>query len=184
MARPARRELSTLLIVDVQERLLPVIDDREGVLKHCERLIRAAGILGVPVVATEQYPKGLGPTVEPLRALLGPEAIRSKLAFSCCGAAGWVDDLQARGRPQIVVAGIEAHVCVQQTVLDLLAEEFSVYVAADAVSSRRPLDRWAALDRLRQAGAVVTTAEAIVFEWLRVAGTPEFKAVAKLVKDL
>jgi len=182
--RPARRELSTLLVIDVQERLLPHIEDRDNVVKHCGRIVQAAGILGVPVVCTEQYPKGLGRTVSPLRELLGDVPIREKLAFSCCGAEGLTDDLWARGRPQIVVVGIEAHVCVQQTVLDLLGAGFGVFVAADAVSSRRALDRWAALDRMRQAGAVVTTTEAVMFEWLRVAGTAEFKQVAALVKEL
>ena len=181
--RPARRELSTLLVIDVQERLLPHIEDRDNVVKHCGRIIQSAGILGVPTVCTEQYPRGLGPTVAPLRELLGDAPVREKLAFSCCGAEGLTDDLSSRGRPQIVVVGIEAHVCVQQTVLDLLGAGFAVFVAADAVSSRRALDRWAALDRMRQAGAAVTTTEAVIFEWLRVAGTAEFKQVAKLVRE-
>lgn len=184
VGRPACRELSTLLVIDVQERLLPVIEEHESVLKHCGRIVQAAGIQGVPIVCTEQYPKGLGPTVEPLRGLLGDAPVREKLTFSCCGADGLIEELWSKGRPQVVVVGIEAHVCVQQTVLDLLAAGFGVYVAADAVSSRRALDRWAALDRMRQAGAVVTTTEAVIFEWLRVAGSEEFRQVARLVKEL
>ncbi len=135
------------------------------------------------MVATEQYPKGLGRTVEPIRALLDADGIREKLSFGCCGIEGFVDELWGLGRSQVVVVGIEAHVCVQQTVLGLLAAGFEVYVCADAVSSRRPLDRWAALDRLRQAGAVVTTTEAVTFEWLEVAGTAEFKDVAPIVRE-
>ena len=184
LARPARRERSALLVVDVQERLLPVIDDHDNVLKQCVRMVRAAKLLEVPVLSTEQYPKGLGPTVEPLANLLKDTAVREKLSFSCCGPDGVADELSRLGRPQVVVVGIEAHVCVAQTVLDLLSAGLSAFVAADATSSRRALDRWVALDRMRQAGAVVTTTEAVIFEWLRTAAAPQFKDVARLVLSL
>jgi len=178
-----RREQSVLLVVDVQERLLPMIDGQEGVLAAAGRMVRVAEILGIPILCTEQYPRGLGPTVEPLRSLIGAERTREKVAFSCCGAEGLLDGLGGLGRPQVVVVGIEAHVCVQQTVLDLLAAGYRTYVAADAVSSRYPLDRDVAFERMRQAGAVVTTTESVMFEWLEVAGTPEFKQVSRIVKE-
>ena len=191
-----RRDQSVLLVVDVQERLLPAIDGQEGVLAAAGRMVRAAEILGIPIICTEQYPRGLGPTVEPLRSLVGAKRTREKVAFSCCGAEGLLDELGGLGRPsldgarggepvepQVIVAGIEAHVCVQQTVLDLLAAGYRTYVAADAVSSRYPVDRDVALARMRQAGAVVTTTESVMFEWLEVAGTPEFKQVSRIVKE-
>ena len=182
--RAAQREDSVLLVIDVQERLLPHIDDQANVLKFCQRIVQTASRLAVPIVCTEQYPKGLGPTVAPLKELLAGVEVREKTAFSCCGADGFVDSLRSLGRRQVVVIGIEAHVCVEQTVLDLLAAGFAIYVAADAVSSRRPLDRFVALDLMRQAGAVVTTTEAVMFQWLKVAGTSEFKDVSRLVREL
>ncbi len=178
-----RRDQSVLLVVDIQERLLPVIDGQEGVLAAAGRMVRAAEILGIPIICTEQYPRGLGPTVDPLRSLIGAERTREKVAFSCCGAEGLLAELGGLGRPQVIVAGIEAHVCVQQTVLDLLAAGYRVYVAADAASSRSPLDRDVAFERMRQAGAVVTTTESVMFEWLEVAGTAEFKQVSRIVKE-
>lgn len=187
MAHPAAatsRDSSVLLVVDIQERLLPAIDGGTEVVRHAGRIIRAAEVLGVPVLATEQYPKGLGPTVEPIRGTLDPAAVFEKLTFSACGAEGLLERLRGLGRGQVVVAGIESHICVQQTVLELLAEGLDVYLAADAVGSRRASDRAVALDRARQAGAVVTTTEAVMFEWLAVAGTDEFKAVSRLVREL
>ena len=138
----------------------------------------------VPVAATEQYPKGLGPTVEPLRGLLGAEQIIEKLTFTACGATGLLDQLRAAGRRQVVLTGLETHVCVEQTALDLLAAGFEVFVVADAVSSRRPLDRQIAFELLRQSGAVVTTTEAVIFEWLQDAADPKFKEILKLVRDI
>lgn len=179
----ARREDSVLLVVDLQERLLPAMEGHEAVLKFSQRIVDAATRLAVPVICTEQYPKGLGPTVAPLQTLLGNAKRFEKLAFSCCGADGLMEYLRSLGRSQVVVVGIETHVCVEQTVLDLLSAGLRVYVAADAVSSRRPLDRYVALDLMRQAGAAITTTEAVMFQWLRVAGTSEFKDVSRLVRE-
>lgn len=178
-----RRDQSVLLVVDIQERLLPVIEGGQALLAAAGRLVRAAELFEIPILCTEQYPRGLGPTVEPLRSLLGSQRIREKVAFSCCGAEGLPAEVAGLGRPQVVVVGIEAHVCVQQTVLDLLGAGYRSYVAADAVSSRYPLDRDIAFERMRQAGAVITTSESVMFEWLEVAGTAEFKQISRIVKE-
>lgn len=175
------RDDSRLLIVDMQERLLPHIDGHDVVIENCLKLIQGAGTLTVPVTATEQYPKGLGATTPRLAEHL-PDCLE-KLDFSCLNCLGWDESASdPEGRFRIVVAGIEAHVCVQQTVHDLLAHGFRVYVAADAVSSRKAFDRDTALQRMSSAGAVITTTESILFEWCQRAGSDEFKAISRLVK--
>jgi len=170
-----------LLVVDVQENLLGAIAGHERVVWNVRRLIDGARILGLPVAATEQYPKGLGPTVPELAERLGE--IPSKLTFSCGGCPKIFDDFQDRGVHKLLVCGIEAHVCVQQTVLDLLAGAWEVYLAVDAVGSRFALDCQTALGRMDSAGATLTTTEAALFEWCQVAGTPEFKEISRLVRE-
>ncbi len=172
---------TALLVVDVQEKLIPAIADRDQVVWNARRLIDAAKILGIPVAATEQYPKGLGPTVPELAGRLG--AIPSKLTFSCCGCPEIFQQWERLGVHKVLVCGVEAHVCVQQTVLDLLSNGWRVYVAADAIGSRRETDYRMALSRMDAAGATVTTTEAALFEWCRVAGTPEFKQISQLTKE-
>lgn len=170
-----------LLVVDVQQRLVPAIGDHRRVVWNVGRLIDGAKILGLPVVATEQYPQGLGPTVPELAQRLEEPA--AKVAFSC-GACGLMfQDLCRRGVHKLLVCGIEAHVCVQQTVLDLLADGWRVYVAVDAVGSRHDLDLRTALGRMDSSGATLTTTEAALFEWCEVAGTPEFKEISRLVRE-
>ena len=170
-----------LLVVDVQERLVPAIAGHRRVVWNIRRLVDGAKILGLPVVATEQYPKGLGPTVAELAGRLGE--IPSKLTFSCGGCPGLFDELEHRGIHKLLVCGVEAHVCVQQTVLDLLAGAWQVYVAVDAVGSRYEIDYRTALGRMESAGATRTTTEAALFEWCQVAGTPQFKAISQLAKE-
>ena len=175
------RSESRLLIVDVQEKLVPMIAHYEQMLGNCRRLIQGAKILDVPVFATEQYPKGLGHTVAPLAELLG--SVPDKQRFSCAEVLDWgLAAEQADNRFQIVVAGIEAHVCVLQTVLDLLAGGYQVFVPADAISSRGELDCTVALDRMSSGGAVITTTESVLFEWCERSGTPEFKQISQLIK--
>jgi len=173
-----------LLVIDIQERLLPQIADGKNVADAAAKLIRAAGVLGVPIVATEQYPKGIGPTVACIRDAFPAGAFRplEKLTFSCCGSEPIVAALAASGRTRILVVGIEAHVCVQQTVLDLLALGYLPFVCADAIGSRRALDREVAVERMRQAGAAVTTVESAVFELTYRAGTEAFREILKIVK--
>jgi nicotinamidase-related amidase len=170
-----------LLVIDVQEKLIDKIHNSRDVVRNIDFLIEGARVLGLPVQATEQYPKGLGSTVEPLRGKL-PER-PDKVAFSACAVPSVVDRFRREARPKVVVAGIEAHVCVLGSVLDLLALGFRVYVAADAVGSRYPIDHEFALRRMEQAGAILTTAETCVFEWVGGAGHPKFRDVSRLVQE-
>jgi nicotinamidase-related amidase len=170
-----------LLVIDVQAKLVPLIPGADRLVRNIAFLIDAARVLGMPVQATEQYPKGLGPTVPPLAERLPDRP--EKVAFSCCAIPAVVENFRAAGRPKLLLAGMETHVCVQQTALDLLALDFRVYVAADAVASRFAVDHAQALQRLAQAGAVVTTSESAVFEWVGAAGTPTFKQVSRLVQE-
>jgi nicotinamidase-related amidase len=172
---------TALLVVDVQEKLIGAITGHERVVWNIRRLIDGAKILGLPVIGSEQYPEGLGRTVAELAERLGP--VPSKLTFSCGGCGQMFQDLESRGIHNLLVCGIEAHVCVQQTVFDLLAGGWRVYVAVDAVGSRFQTDYRTALSRMDSGGAVLTTTEAALFEWCQVAGTPEFKKISLLVRE-
>lgn len=183
---PRSRELmsrgdTALLVVDVQERLVPALSEGSRVVWNVRRLVDGAKILGLPVVGTEQYPKGLGGTVPELAERLGP--LPSKLTFSCGSCDELFEGLRSRNICKILVCGIEAHVCVQQTVFDLLSDGWRVYVAADAVGSRFGFDYRIALGRMDSAGAVLTTTEAALFEWCEAAGTPEFKQISQLARE-
>lgn len=172
---------TALLVVDVQDKLMRLIPHEMRIIWNIRRLIDGAKILGVPVAATEQYPQGLGGTVLELAGRLGP--IPSKLHFSC-GACGEVfAEFEAAGIHKILVVGIEAHVCVQQTVLDLMAAGFRVYLAVDAIGARFDVDYQTALRRMETSGATLTTTEAALFEWCEVAGTPQFKQISALVRE-
>jgi nicotinamidase-related amidase len=172
---------TALLVVDVQEKLVPRIQHAETMVRNIAFLIDCARLLGLPVLATEQYPKGLGPTVAPLRERL-PER-PDKVGFSCCAVPSIVEGLRRGARPKVVLAGIETHVCVLHTALDLLGQDFRVYVAADAVGSRFAVDHETALRRMEQAGAVLTTSETCVFEWAGGADHPKFKDLSRLVQE-
>jgi len=175
------RDDSALLVVDMQAKLLPLIPGHQRLIWNIRRLIDGAKILGVPVAATEQYPQGLGPTTPELAQRLG--SIPGKTAFSCGECApiftGWRD----QGIWKILVCGIESHVCVGQTVHDLLGEGFRVYVAADAVAARGQIDHDIALRRMDSAGATLTTVEAALFEWCGRGGSPEFKQISQLIRE-
>ena len=170
-----------LLVVDVQEKLMPLLPNAGAITRNIAFLIDAARLLDVPVQATEQYPQGLGPTVPELARRL-PER-PDKTAFSCCAIPSVLEGFRLAGRPKIVLAGIEAHVCVLQTALDLLVLDFRVYVAADATGSRYAIDQEIALRRMEQAGAILVTSETVVFEWTGGAGNPRFKEISKLVQE-
>lgn len=172
---------TALLVIDVQEKLVPKIRGAEALVRNIAFLLDAAQLLGVPALATEQYPKGLGPTVAALRRHL-PER-PDKVGFSCCAVPSVVERLRHGGRAKVLLAGIETHVCVLHTALDLLAQEFRVAVAVDAVGSRFAVDHDYALQRMERAGAILTTSETAVFEWLGGANHPQFKAVSRLVQD-
>ena len=169
---------SALLLIDLQARLAPAIHDTGTVQHNALWLLRLAQRLGVPAVATEQYPAGLGPTVAALAAQLAPADIVEKIHFSAV-ADGRLQGHAAYARPQMVIAGTEAHVCVLQTALDLRAAGKEVFVVADAVGSRRPADRDLGLDRMRQAGCWIVSREMVAFEWLRRAGTETFRQISR-----
>lgn len=177
-----KRENTALLIIDVQERILGVMRNHEDLIDNILKLIKGAKILGVPIYYTEQYPKGLGSTVPVLKKELDSSEAIQKMSFSCSGAGELFKELAANNLSQVIVCGIESHVCVQQTALDLIANGFQVDLPADAVSSRKELDYNMALERMRKHGAEVTTTEVVLFELLEVCGTPEFKLISKLVK--
>ncbi|MHA1524441.1 MAG: isochorismatase family protein [Alphaproteobacteria bacterium] len=178
---------SQLLIVDMQEKLLPAMVDPDRVVGRAALLLEAAREMNIPRAVSEQYPKGLGATTSQLQAQIEGVPVLEKLHFSCARDPALAELLHMRretGCDQVVVAGIEAHVCVGQTVLDLMERGFVVAVAADAISSRRTQDCAVALARFAAAGASVTTTEAVVFEWLEKAGTSQFKALSALIKPL
>jgi nicotinamidase-related amidase len=175
------RDDTALLVVDVQEKLLPLIPGSPQLVWNIRRLLDGAAALGVRTLATEQYPQGLGPTTAELAQRLAN--IPAKLAFSCAECGELFTGLAEQGIWKILVCGIETHVCVSQTVHDLLGEGFRVYVAADAVAARGSLDHEMALRRMDSAGATLTTTEAALFEWCERAGSPEFKKISALVRE-
>lgn len=174
---------TVLLVIDMQKKILPLVRWHEQVEHNVGRLIEAARILGLKVLVTEQYPKGLGPTVETLRRKLPEEATDcfEKTAFSCCGADGFRSTLRELKPANILVCGIESHVCVLQTAMDLLADGFRVYLAVDAMGARHEIDHETAIKRLESQGAALTTTEMSLFEWCRTASSPQFKAIQQLI---
>ncbi len=170
------------LCVDIQERLLPHIHGHQDLIRRSAILIQGLRVLDVPIVVTEQYTKGLGTTVPEIAAALGEYQPFEKTTFSCCGNPDVEAVILGGKRHQVLVFGIEAHVCVQQTVLDLLAQGQKVVVVEDCVSSRSANDARVAIERMRSAGAVISTMESVLFELLRVSGTQEFKSISALVK--
>jgi nicotinamidase-related amidase len=172
---------AALLVIDVQEKLMVKIPGAERLVRNSAFLIDGARLLDVPVAATEQYPKGLGPTVPELAQRL-PER-PDKVAFSSCAIPSVSDGFRRQGRTRIVLLGIETHVCVLNTALDLLAADFLVYLAVDALASRFTVDHETALRRLERAGAVLTTVETALFEMTGGAGHPRFKQVSALVRE-
>ncbi|MBL8661020.1 MAG: hydrolase [Rhodospirillales bacterium] len=173
---------SCVLIVDIQDRLLPAVGEPDAVVANAAILLKAAAALGVPVLASEQYPKGIGHTVAPIGALLPPGSVVEKVHFSCMADPAFAGRFAALGRRQAIVAGLEAHVCVLQTAEGLLAAGSDVFVVADAVSSRTPANHAMALRRLEGAGARIVTTEMVVFEWLGQAATPAFRELSRLIK--
>lgn len=174
---------TALVIVDVQERLMAAMTRRGETVAAVDKLARAARILQLPSLITLQYVKGLGPLCPELSEATAGLPVMEKLTFSCCGSAEFVSAIKGLCPQRIILCGAEAHVCVQQTAIDLLNAGFVINVAADAVCSRRDFDQDVAIARLRDCGAVITTVEAVVFELLRDAGTPQFKACLPMFKS-
>jgi nicotinamidase-related amidase len=178
VSRVLDRERAALVVVDVQEAFRPAMGDFDAVVRNVAILVQGARELGVPVVVTEQYPRGLGETVPEVAEHLDGVPRHEKTVFSAARADGFGLD----GRDQAVVCGIEAHVCVQQTAADLLDRGLEVHVAADATTSRAALNHRLALEKMEGAGAVVTSTEMALFELVERAGTPEFKAIQALIR--
>jgi len=181
----ARAADSVLVIDDIQERLLSVMPPaaRDQMLRNVRILAESAALLGIPVLVTEQYPRGLGATAAPVLEALPPATPRiEKTCFSCAGSEGFTAALAAAARSQIVLAGMEAHVCVLQSALELRAAGREVWMVEDACCSRNPANHRNAADRLRAAGVVVANTESVVFEWLRDARHEYFKAISTMVR--
>jgi nicotinamidase-related amidase len=176
------RNRAALAVIDVQEAFRPAVIDFDRVARNAGLLVRGARILGVPVLVTEQYPKGLGATVPEVAEHLEGITPMEKVCFSAFEADGFYGALNEGGRDQVLLCGIESHVCVNQTAEDLLADGREVQVAADAVSSRTAENRELGLHKMERSGAVLTSVETALFELLRAAGTPEFKEIQALVK--
>lgn len=172
-------ERSCLLIVDVQQKLLPAVHEPKTLVENCAWLMGVADIVAVPILVSEQYPKGLGPTVPELRDLVPEDAIMEKVHFSCGAAPDCKTRIDTLSRHQVVVAGIEAHVCVLQTAIDLREAGKEVFLVADAVSSREPQDAELAIHRMREAGVQIITREMALFEWAHKAGTLRFKVLSQ-----
>lgn len=179
------RHQTVLVVIDVQERLVPSMDPKvyRQVRGNIEFLIKVAAELRIPVMVTEQYPKGLGHTVAELVDAAGENGAVEKLSFGCCGEPDFMQRLHELGRSNLLVTGMEAHVCVYQTVLGLIDSGYNVHLVRDAVCSRGKLDYLNSLELAASAGALVTTAETAAFQLLKVAGSPEFKVVSKLVRE-
>ncbi len=176
------REDTAAVIIDIQERLYPHMAEAEDLLIHTGILIRGLNTLGIPLVLTEQYPRGLGTTIPEIRTLLDEVRPVEKIAFSCCDEPGFMSRLAALSRKFIIIAGIESHVCVLQTCLDLFERDYVPVIIEDCVSSRKLSDKQNAIYRMRQEGALVSSYESVLFELCRFAGNDEFKAISKLVK--
>jgi nicotinamidase-related amidase len=180
------RDKSQVLIVDVQDKLLSAISGKDRVVDRCVRLVMAARKLGIPITVSEQYPQGLGPTHDSIRdAFANDGFIADKTEFSCMRNDMLKDrlhELRRQGRSQVVIGGIEAHVCVLQTAIDLESQGFEAFVVADAVGSRAKASRKLGLARLQKSSVDVVDSEMVLFEWMERAGTPEFKQLQALVK--
>jgi nicotinamidase-related amidase len=177
-----RKEDSLLVIVDIQTKLLNVMFEKERLISSCNKLIQAGKLLKIPMVMTEQYPEGMGRTDPKISELLPDTDIIEKLFFSCCGVEDFNQKITGFGKKQIMIIGIEAHVCILQTVHDLLQQGYFVYVPYDAVSSRKEGDYRNALERMGQAGAVIGSVESAIFELMEKASTPIFKQISKIIK--
>lgn len=176
------RKNAVLVIVDIQDRLAVVMDQREKVTRNCLHLLEASKLLHIPVMVTEQYPKGLGLTIPEIKDALPQYEPFEKITFDCCRGDGFLGKIAALNRKQIILAGMETHVCVLQTCLSLLREKYAVYLVGDAVCSRKKDDHLAGRELMRDAGAVITCTETVLFQLLEKAGTPEFREISKRIK--
>lgn len=176
------KDNSLLLIIDIQERLFPHMSNADKLSENCQILLKGLTELSVPAFLSEQYVKGLGETIEPIKSLLAESKSAEKRSFSCCDDPEMMKAIESFNRKEIILIGIETHVCILQTAIDLLEKEYKVVVIADCVSSRNEADKRIALDRIRQEGGRVSSYESILFELTRSSSAAEFKSISKLVK--
>ena len=177
-----KSDASCLIVIDMQERLVPAMQAPARTLKNTRLLISTASRLGVPIMLTEQYPKGLGHTVREIADSAANLPVYEKLHFSCMEEPKFADAFKAHGRKQAIITGMEAHICVMQTAAQLMEQGIQVFVVTDATSSRTLESEKACLDRLQAIGAGIVTTEMVVFEWLAKAGTDAFKDILPLIK--
>ena len=173
---------SVLLVIDVQEKVFRAINQKERLLDNLQRLIKGIKVLEIPILLTEQYPQGLGTTIPEIAQLLLDSKPIPKICFSCCGDAGFLQELKKLNRKQVLIAGIESHVCVYQTAADLIAADYEVYAVSDTIFSRKDQNRDIGLKMMTQLGAKLTSTEAALFELLKVAKGDKFKAISQIVK--
>jgi nicotinamidase-related amidase len=177
-----KRENTVAVVVDVQAKLFPLIYDNEKIAGNIANLIKGLKALGIEIIVTEQYSKGLGSTIPQVQKALGEYHHLEKMCFSCYGDDAFAKKLKSKGKKNVIICGIESHVCVLQTVIDLLDADYNPVLIEDCVSSRNPNDKKIAVERMRKEGAIVSTFESILFELLVVSGTEEFKAISKIIK--
>jgi nicotinamidase-related amidase len=177
-----RKEDSVVLIIDFQEKLFPHIYNHISLKDNVTRLVSGLTILNIPTIITEQYRKGLGNTIQPLKEILPDVELFEKITFSCCDDSKVLATLQKLNRKFVIITGIEAHVCVLQTVIDLIDYGFMPVVVADCISSRKETDKLIALERIKNEGAIITSYESILFELCRVAGNEKFKEISAIIK--
>ncbi len=175
-------EHTTGLVIDIQERLFPHINEHKVLLRNVEILLEGLRILEIPILVTEQYRKGLGTTIAPVVEKLLKFDPLEKMTFSCCDDSVFLSELKAIKRKNVIICGIESHVCVLQTTIDLMKKGYRPVVIEDCVSSRKPNDKTIAIERMRREGAIISTYESILFELARVSGNENFKSISKLVK--
>jgi len=177
-----KKEDTIAVVIDVQKRLFPFISENEKISANIVKLIKGLKVLGINIITTVQYSKGLGDTIEPIQEALGNYKHMEKMSFSCCGFDDFISSLKSSGKKNVIICGIESHVCVLQTVIDLLENGFNPVLIEDCVSSRNLNDKKIAVERMRQEGAKISTYESILFELLEVSGTDTFKEISKIVK--
>jgi hypothetical protein len=176
------RENCSGLVIDIQEKLYPVMEGKEALLANCIKFLEGLGLLGIPTVFTQQYTRGLGPTIREIRSLYPSFTYVEKGSFSCLDEPVYADYLQLSGKSTILITGIESHVCVLQTAVDLQEKGWHPVVISDCISSRNPAEKQIAMGRFHQEGIRVSTVESVLFELTRSAAAAEFKAISKLIK--
>lgn len=176
------KENTVLAIIDVQDKLAVVMNDRNEVVKNCLHFVELAKMLEIPIVITEQYSKGLGSTVSEIRDALPSYQPIEKLTFSCCDEPAFLNKIKQLNKKSVILTGMETHVCVLQTCIGLLKDGFNIHIVKDAVCSRTKENWQTGIEFMRDAGAVITCTETVLFQLLKIAGTEEFKAIAKRIK--